>query len=55
MVIFMWAFFRSEKWQVLAALTAVNWILCSAIRLVEIENPLGIEVLPGVGKQYFCE
>ena len=29
-VIFMWAFFRSEKWQVLAALTAVNWILYSA-------------------------
>ena len=45
-VIFMWAFFRSERWQVLAALTAINWILYSAARLVEIGNPLGIEVLP---------
>ena len=46
LVIFVWAFFRSERWQVLAALTAVNWILYSAARLVEIGNPLGIDVLP---------
>ena len=46
LVIFCWAFFRSERWQVMAALIAVNWILYSAARLVEIGNPLGIEVLP---------
>ena len=45
-VIFVWAFFRSERWQVMAALVAVNWVLYSAARLVEIGNPLGIEVLP---------
>ncbi len=46
LVIFVWAFFRSERWQVMAALIAVNWVLYSAARLVEIGNPLGIEVLP---------
>ena len=46
LVIFMWAFFRSERWQVLAALTAINWVLYTAARLVEIGNPLGIEILP---------
>ena len=45
-VIFFWAFCRSERWQVLAALIAVNWILYSVARLAEIGNPLGIEVLP---------
>ena len=46
LVIFVWSFFRSERWQVMAALVAVNWVLYSAARLVEIGNPLGIEVLP---------
>ena len=46
LVIFVWAFFRSERWQVMAALIAVNWVLYSMARLVEIGNPLGIEVLP---------
>ena len=46
LVIFCWAFCRSERWQVIAALIAVNWILYSAARLVEIGNPLGIDILP---------